>query len=114
MGDRRNVQFKMQPADVFLYTHWGGSDLPLDVAIALKRGKRRWTDESYLCRIVFSQMIAGEVLGETGYGISTYPAGDAGYPAIVVNCDTQTVSMGGEVFSFEEFIAEYANAMEDA
>lgn len=107
MGDRRNVQFKMQPADVFLYTHWGGSELPQTVAQALKRGERRWNDESYLCRIVFSQMIASEVMDETGYGISSWPAGDAEYPPVVVDCDKQMVSVGGMSWTFPQFVEKF-------
>lgn len=108
MGDRRNVQFKMQPADVYLYTHWGGSELPQTVAYALQRGKGRWTDETYLCRIVFSEMIKAEVLGETGYGISTAPAGDAGYPPVVIDCDKQTVSINGRSYTFPAFVKQFA------
>ncbi len=112
MGDRRNVQFKMQPADLFLYTHWGGSELPQTVAEALRRGHGRWTDETYLARIVFSQMIAGEVMEETGYGISTSAAGDAGSPPVVIDCDTQEVSIGRKAWTFEAFVKQYAEQVE--
>jgi len=72
MGDRGNIVVSDgQNPPVFLYSHWTGSDLPKILQQALKRGKGRWGDTPYLTRIVFSQMIKGELLEVTGYGIST-------------------------------------------
>ena len=68
MGDRANVHVK--DAGVLLYTHWGGTALPLTVQRALARGKGRWGDEAYLARIVFCEMVSGDEMGDTGYGIS--------------------------------------------
>ena len=72
MGDRANVFMKEQYQEeggVYLYTHWGGTDLPETVQSAMKK-QQRWDDGSYLARIIFCQMIAGHEAGETGYGIS--------------------------------------------
>lgn len=73
MGDRGNVKFTSpyNSAPIYFYTHWMGTELPAIVAQALHRGKGRWNDDSYLARIIFSEMIVGEVLEDTGYGIST-------------------------------------------
>lgn len=90
MGDRRNVRIEEESGgQIFLYTHWDGSDLPDIVASALDRGRGRWGDEAYLTRIIFSEMIKGDVEGETGYGISTYQC-DENHPDVVINMANQT------------------------
>lgn len=116
MGDRANVCIVQHPRGnkpdglVYLYTHWGGYELPQTVANALIRGKGRWDDESYLARIIFSEMIKDDVLDETGFGISTYQV-DNEHPIIVVDCESKTVGFaepGNEPtvevsYSFDEF-----------
>lgn len=94
MGDRCNV-FVVTEEDgsgVYLYGHWSGHDLGPIVAAALKRGKGRWTDPPYLARIVFSEMIQGSVLDETGFGISTRVC-DNGRPIIVLDPRSRTASV---------------------
>ena len=74
MGNRRNVELKYESgAKIYLYTHWGGTELPSIVSRALERGKDRWDNESYLARIIFSEMTQREEMSLTGYGISPYP-----------------------------------------
>jgi hypothetical protein len=115
MGDRRNVVLPNEYGEsVALYTHWGGSELPATVADALARGKNRWTDETYLTRIIFSEMIKDEVLGETGYGIEAFKTGGTEYceaqPGydIEVNVGNQQVTIGENVYSFEHFVDTFA------
>lgn len=113
MGDRGHVH--VEPGDgqggVFFYAHWRGTELPEIVASALDRGRGRWNDPSYLARIIFSEMIVGDVLGETGYGISSQPTdtGD-GFRVVHVNVRSGFVSLeqaGKETraFSFDKFVA---------
>lgn len=93
MGDRANIAVQFdgkQNKRVWLYTHWGGSDLDQTLAAALDRGRGRWNDDQYLARIIFCEMIQGSVLDETGYGIGVEP-GDNEYPFLVVDCKTNTV-----------------------
>lgn len=82
VGDRANVYVKndVDPSKpgVYLYTHWGGYELPEAVAKALDRGRNRWDDGPYLTRIIFCEMmkfygdLPEETLeSETGFGIST-------------------------------------------
>lgn len=75
MGDRANVVVVQhggkkgaRTGGVFLYTHWGGSELGRTLRDALARagGKgraategNRWDDEPYLVRIIFSEMLFG-------------------------------------------------------
>jgi hypothetical protein len=77
MGDRGNIVVRDQwlrdggPGEaVFLYSHWGGMELPEVLRRALDK-RWRWDDGSYLARIIFEEMIDGDRGGETGYGIGT-------------------------------------------
>lgn len=113
MGDRANVVMDEQDGGkIFLYSHWGGTDLPKTLQTALRR-KARWEDESYLARIIHREMIRGCENKETGFGISTTPP-DNSYPYLRVNCDKQTVTIdfepvakyhkgGNKVLSFKEY-----------
>ena len=112
MGDRGNIQIKdrwSKHDGVYLYSHWGGSELPQTLARALDspQGRGGWTDSSYLTRVIFCQMLADgrygdkDVLaGETGYGIGDREM-DPEHPTLVVDCSEQTVNGT----PFEEFIA---------
>ena len=91
MGDRANVVIRDDwPADlnqreaVFLYTHWGGSELPEQLRDALIHGRGRWGDPSYLARIVLDRMTRDDADDITGYGISTR-LGDNEYPLLVLH-----------------------------
>lgn len=118
MGDRGNVRFIYdfprvrgndgtperplnldERADIFFYTHWGGTELPITVAAALDRGRGRWGDEAYLARIIFSEMIQRDVLAETGYGIAPYRP-DEEHPDVVIDAKAQTANG----VPFEDFI----------
>jgi hypothetical protein len=111
MGDRAQVHVvanknKEYNHDVWLYTHWGGTGLPETVASAIGRGER-WTDASYLTRIIFSAMIDGDIHGSTGYGIDNHQHGDV-YRVITVDLDEQEVTVDGwrevpDTYSFAEF-----------
>lgn len=118
MGDRANIVIKQNPgrdqppSRIFFYTHWSGSELPVILQDALKRGQPRWTDESYLARIIFSEMIKDAVDDVTGYGISAYIT-DNSYALLVVDAETETVALEdansgkqiGASVSFTEFVA---------
>lgn len=72
MGDRANIVVDGQYTDpVFLYTHWCGYAVPGILQAALKRGRGRWGDTSYLTRIIFCDLIGDDTEGLTGFGIST-------------------------------------------
>lgn len=104
MGDRANVVVVENDEQVCLYTHWMGSELPDVLRSALKRGKTRWTDGQYLARVIFCEMVRGDMEGTTGFGISQ-TIGDGGNQVIVVNIDEQTVSVNGAgPIGFEAFV----------
>ena len=119
MGDRGNIVIRQSAggpgastADsyLYLYTHWGGSDLPEILQAALKRGQERWDDEPYLARIIFQEMLGGDD-GLTGFGISTH-VGDNEHDFLLVDCGEQTVAVvppdkfptHRKSWSFEEFV----------
>lgn len=86
MGDRGNVLI----GGVYLYTHWGGSELAEDVQTALGR-RERWNDTAYLARIIFCQMIPPEAYqSETGFGIGTERP-DNEHLVIEVDCEEERV-----------------------
>lgn len=93
MGDRGNiaVQFDGKKTKrVWFYTHWSGSELDQTIAAALERGKSRWTDGSYLARIIFCELVKGNEMDTTGFGISLN-AGDNEHAFRVVDLKSQTV-----------------------
>lgn len=96
---RQNIKMVFDttpPQAVYLYSHWDG-DEPLEkshladkLRIALKR-KQRWDDESYLARIIVSEVIKEYIDEETGYGIQPYEI-DPEFPTIEVNFKEKTVN----------------------
>lgn len=94
MGDRGNIKV----GKIYLYTHWDGSNLKKILKRVLKR-KQRWNDEPYLTRMIFSEMIKDNVLGETEYGISTEIV-DNDNEILNIDCKKQEVNG----ISFDEFI----------
>ena len=110
MGKRRNVKLEygtntietnesIHPHAIYFYTHWDALHMPQKLQNALIRGKERWNDESYLARIIFSDLIKGEEMDITGYGIAPYEM-DPNYPTIIVNLTNNTV----DNIPFDEFI----------
>lgn len=119
MGMRQTVELQFgakstnsqAQGSVFIYSHWGGdedvnsSPLAEQVRAALKR-RERWGDESYLARIIFSEIVKDDIDGEAGYGLSpTAWYCDEEFPRIVVDLEDATVNGIG----FEEWISLYDN-----
>ena len=112
MGCRANVHFVQDNGEkIYFYTHWNGDRLPKIVAKALDRGRVRWHDDAYLARIIFCEMTQDDVLGTTGYGISTYWYDtDPENTDVIVDVRNQTVEMEGKAkYSFSEFVRLYGD-----
>ena len=100
MGDRANVAVVQHDGKslVYLYTHWAGTELPETVRQSLMRATggpmdgNRWGDEQYLARIIFCEMVKGQELATSGYGISSL-IGDGDYRIVEVNPKKQTVRL---------------------
>jgi hypothetical protein len=118
MGDRGQVRLVSEGRpDIYLYTHWGATELPTDVGRALRRGGSRWGDDEYLNRIIFSELIKDSVLGDTGYGIGTELHGDV-WLVVEVNhtnrtVSLQTVSFVGDDYKKLEFKTQYTHSFDD-
>ena len=89
MGDRGQVH--IVDTGVWLYTHWGASELPDTVRSALAK-KWRWDDPEYLARIIFCKMLKGEEGEETGYGIGTNQHGDVDR-VVRIDCEHDEVAI---------------------
>lgn len=101
MGDR--AQVKIEPTGVYLYTHWNGFELPLTVRGALAK-RWRWNDPPYLARILFDAMTEGCHGEEIGHGIMA-EQWHTNHSLIVVDTESQTVSLGGEArWTFHEYV----------
>jgi len=106
MGDRGQIKIN----DVYLYTHWYGSNLKKILASALNRGRSRWEDPEYLARIIFCEMVKGEEMDDEGFGIGPELHGDVG---ILLTIQENTITYQ-EIFndvskiysSFQEFLQE--------
>jgi hypothetical protein len=114
MGDRANVavvQYGKSDEMVYLYSHWGGSELPFTVQKALAK-RWRWDDGAYLTRIIFDVMTDGQHGTETSFGISTSRQGNE-YSIIVVDPKKQSIGFAHEgaepncyeTWKFEEYIS---------
>lgn len=128
MGDRGNIVVRSSQSnrdDVWFYTHWTGSEIEGTVASALEK-KWRWSDASYLARIIFDELTQQNHGDETGFGISTR-MGDNEHPICVVDQGKRRVFqieenelvdgriLDGwepkESWMFEEFIAKHSEEL---
>lgn len=109
MGDRANVRVTSKGSgEVYLYTHWCGTELPETVRRALSKNWR-WDDAFYLCRIIFCEMVKDAVADETGFGISSR-VGDGDQHVVHVDVDAQTVKLtGNPPMSFVEYCKSRRN-----
>lgn len=96
MGDRCNVAIKVRKDDenhIFVYSHWGGHEMPGEVLNAVKKAKCRWDDDMYCCRIIIDNILPeGSKDQGTGYGISLH-VGDNSYPIIEIDIPKQVVRL---------------------
>jgi hypothetical protein len=117
MGNRGNiriVQDNDKKEHIYLYSHWGGTELPLVLKKALSK-KWRWNDTPYLARIIFDELIGSDQGKETGYGISSHLC-DNEHNILEVDCQeniVRVIKCGGYCktgdtlaqYSFEDYIA---------
>ena len=77
MGTRAQVH--IVDTGIYLYQHYDGYHLPTIVRNAMIRGKDRLSDDEYLTRIIFSEMVRDDIDGSTGYGIGKNQHSDIEY-----------------------------------
>lgn len=106
MGDRANIKvynsLEPQSGQVFLYTHWRGSDLPFILQTALKKNWR-WDDDQYLARIIFDEMTNDCHGQELGFGISSV-VWDGADRVLSVDVGEQKVEYKSNYWHFQEYI----------
>jgi len=95
MGARINFVFKDRedkPA-VVLYSHWGEDEWPRDLAMALDHARPRWSDESYVTRMIISYLMQDSILDSTGFGIYAIndTSADLGDHTVIVDIAQETV-----------------------
>lgn len=93
MGDRANIVIQQERGEprIFLYSHWGGSEMPALLKKGLLASRGRWGDPAYATRIIAREMGMGQG-GETGFGIGLAPC-DNEYPYLVVDFPSKTVKV---------------------
>ena len=104
MGDRGNIKVVEEGApDLFMYTHWCGSELEIIVRQGLDKGRSLWDDASYLNRVLFCTLVENGNDDVTGFGLSTI-MGDGDDRVVTVNHSDKTVTdLSGRTQSFDDF-----------
>jgi hypothetical protein len=113
VGDRGNIAILYKVGDggdeqyslIYLYTHWGGSQIAQVLQDALRRSAPnketgdlgRWFDPAYLARIIFDSLKADEEDGILGFGIAPYVE-DNDHPILAVDVYHQEVFVLPEGF----------------
>lgn len=116
MGDRGNIVVQDDfDGRIYLYTHWGGTEIQETAANALAKWRGRWDDAVYLRRLILNEL-QGDDRGETGFGISAKLT-DNEHPIVVLDCSRQMAwneKENGEKLTqevpFEEFVECSADA----
>ena len=89
MGDRRMAEIKTTDGSLYVYTHWGGSDLPDIARHAISFAKLRWDDEPYAVRIIVDQLTKDGRDKETGFGLMLAPNVEDSYnndePSVIID-----------------------------
>jgi hypothetical protein len=93
--NRANIYVKNGDTGVYLYTNSLGHKLPKILQKALLRGKSKWGNTNVLTRVIFSEMIQNDVLGNDGFSISTQIS-DNDHLILAVNDQKEIVGICGE------------------
>lgn len=109
MGDRRQLLLyeddELEPF-LYVYTHWGGSELKAVVANGLERGLSRWGDPPYMARILVSEVFMPDIDGTTNFGLSGKNI-DSEHDDIHVHLNSRRVAIADQVWEYEEFIRDF-------
>jgi hypothetical protein len=93
MGDRAMAEIKTTDGSLYIYTHWGGHDLPESAKEAIVKAKPRWDDEPYAVRILVDQLTKEGRDEETGFGLMLKPNAEDEYnndnPSVVIDLPEQ-------------------------
>jgi hypothetical protein len=107
MGARTNFELQDAKGSIWLYSHSGGDDKSSDFAKALEHARPRWGDTPYAIRMVVSHLIQDRLLDDTGYGLTSYEAGEESYDPLTANFETKVVYYEQEFFTFDDFVSKF-------
>lgn len=97
MGDRRMAEIKTSDGNLYLYTHWSGSELPDLARAAVEKAKPRLGDEPYWTRIVVDQITKDGRDEETGWGLMLRPDAEDSYngdkPSVLIDAKDGSVKV---------------------
>ena len=89
MGDRAMAEIVTDGGSIYVYTHWGGRDLPTRAKQAIKFAEGRWDDRPYSTRIIVDQLTKASRDSLTGHGLLLDPHAEDEYnndnPSVVIN-----------------------------
>jgi hypothetical protein len=99
MGDRAISEVKLEKGSIYIYTHWGGFDLPKVAQEAIVSAEPRWDDEPYAAHIIIDQLIKEGRDSETGIGIMLEAGAEDEYnndsPSAVIDIPNRTLKIIG-------------------
>lgn len=126
MGDRATFVIEQDnDSAIYIYGHWAGDGMMDEFAKAIAHAWPRiiMEDEVYATRMIFNYLTRDDVLGETGWGLSTYFC-DSEHSVPVLNIKNRTVRLLPHkwdtkfdinakpkfVMSLEQFMAKFSKA----
>ena len=110
MGARINYIFKNNDGPhVVLYSHWGETEWKTDIAAALDHARPRWSDESYVTRMIMSYLMQDSILESTGFGIYAIndTSSDLGDQTVIVDIIQEVVIDGNVKADWDLFVQAY-------
>ena len=110
MGDRRMAELKLNKGSIYVYSHWGGFEMPDDAVSAIKSAEGRWSDESYAARIIVDQLTKNSRDMETGHGLMLGPDAEDEYngdsASVIIDLPNQTFEVTGTDAQAERAFSE--------
>ena len=97
MGDRRMAEIVTDDGSLYVYSHWGGCELPAEAEKAVVAAQGRWNDRSYATRILVDQLTKPGRDEKLGYGLLLRPEAEDSYnndkPSVIIDLLTQTLTV---------------------
>ena len=97
MGDRAMAEIITEDGSLYVYSHWGGCELPDNAKQAILAAQGRWDDDPYATRIIVDQLTKGGRDQETGYGLMLKPHAEDEYnndePSVIINLVEKQLSI---------------------
>jgi len=95
MGNRRMAEIRTSDGNLYVYTHYHGSEFFRMAEKAVMVARPRLGDESYWTRIVLDQLLKDGRDKETGFGVMLKPNAEDEYnngePSVIIDAKTGSV-----------------------